>query len=417
VHEGSATHAVAPRRHAVRMLPRRLIRWSLDRLNAVLPKREQILLHLYPDTDGALPPILEACREVDARVVVLLTDPGTAVARHARDVLGARVVVCRRGSPAAAWHYVRSRYVIFSHLALLSGHLSSRQTLVNIWHGMPVKADGRLDRPQPPILADWTLASSEHFRPVMAEAMGVPLSSVVVLNSPRLEQLARRHPDIWRSLGISRSRWERVVVWMPTFRGRQPDQGGAGVKPAPLLSEDGIARLAAFLERRRCLLVLRRHPYEAQAAPLAVPGIIELTDADLEAAGAGIYEVLAEADGLITDASSVWVDYLVVDRPIIIYFPDLASFTADRSLVLDPYEQWTPGPVLQTEAEFLDALDAFAAGVDRHRSRRGAVRRTLVGEDFADLSVRVLALAGVQREAQGHGAGKQLTIVDGASER
>jgi hypothetical protein len=286
--------------------------------------------------------------------------------------------------------------------------------VVNIWHGMPVKADGRLDRPQPPILADWTLASSEHFRPIVADTMGVPLTSVVVLNSPRLEHLVRRHPDIWDTLGIGRSRWDRVVVWMPTFRGRQPDQGGAGVKPAPLLSADGIARLADLLERRRCLLVLRRHPYEAQAAPLAVPGVIELTDAGLEAAGAGMYDVLAEADGLITDASSVWIDYLVVDRPIIIYFPDLTSFTADRPMALDPYEQWTPGPVLQAEAEFLDALDAVATGVDRHRSRRAAVRRMLVAEDLADLSARVLSLAGVHRGALGHGVEKQSRIIPGS---
>jgi CDP-glycerol glycerophosphotransferase len=417
VREGSTDNSFPTRWQAVRTLPRRLIRWILDQLNALLPKREQILLHLYPDTDGSLPPLLEACHGTDARIVVLLTDPDSAVALRARTVLGERVAVCRRGSLEAAWHFLRSRYVIFTHPAVISGRLSPRQTLVNIWHGMPVKAEGRLDRPQAPVLANWTLASSEHFRPMVAEALGVPLASVVVLNSPRIEHMTRRHPDIWDKLGISRSGWDRVVVWMPTFRGRQPDQGGAGVNHAPLLSAEGIVRLADLLDRRRCLLVLRRHPYETQAAPLSVPGIMELTDSALEAAGAGVYDVLAEADGLITDASSVWLEYLALDRPIIIYFPDLASFVADRRLMLDPYEQWTPGPVLQTEGECLEALDAVANGIDRHGSRRRAVQRVLVGDDFAELSARVLALAGIHAEAPGYGVEGEKRIVGGASGR
>lgn len=393
--EAARTSAGVQPGRAVRQPVRRLRQWMFDQLNALLPKREQVLLSLYPDTDASLPPLLEACREVEARVVVLLTDPGNAVATRVRDALGKRAAVYRRGSLAAAWHYARSKYVIFTHPAFISRRLSSRQTVVDIWHGMPIKALGRLDRPQPRVLADWTLASSERFRRPMAEALGVPVASVVTLNSPRLEHLARSHRDVWAELGIDRSRWERVVVWMPTYRGREADEGGTGVAHPPLLSEDGMVALGDLLARRRCLLILRRHPYEAQAAPVAGTGVVELTDAVLEAAGTGIYDVLAESDGLVSDLSSVWLDYLVLDRPVIVYFPDLKSYTADRRLVLEPYDRWTPGPVLQTEEDFLDALDAVATGTDRHRDRRRAVRAALMGEDVDGLAVRVLALAGV----------------------
>jgi CDP-glycerol glycerophosphotransferase len=380
---------------AARELRERLLPWILDQLNARTPKRHQVLLSVYPDTDASLPPLLDACRDLDARVVVLLTDPRNAVGTHVLDELGARAAVYRRGSLAAAWQYLRSSQVLFTHPVHESRRLASRQTVVNIWHGMPIKAIGMLDGQRDRVLAHWTLAGSEHFRPLMAEAFGIPLASVVALHSPRIEHLSRRHPDVWDRLGIDRSRVERVVVWMPTFRGREVGEGGAGVHSAPLLSADGMARLAELLDRRRCLLVLRRHPYEARSAPMSAPGIVELTDAVLEAGGAGIYDVLAEADGLISDVSSVWLDFLVLDRPVIIYFPDVASYTADRRLLLDPYESWTPGPLLRTEAELLSALDDAAAGIDRHAARRREVGRTLVGTPDANLSVRVLALAGV----------------------
>lgn len=369
----------------------------LHQVNAVLPKRNQLLLNLYPDTDASLPPLLEACRDVEGRVVVLLTDPTNAVATRVRESLGARVRVLRRGSAAAAWQYLRSRSVVFTHPVHGGGRLSPRQTVVDIWHGMPIKAIGRLDGPQDAVLADLTLASSGFFRPFMAAALGVPPQSVVLLNSPRIEQLCRAHPGVWQQLGIDRARYDRVLVWMPTFRGREPERGGAGVRSAPLLSAKGTTRLAEVLARRRCLLVLRRHPYEAQTAPVSAPGVVELTDAVLEAVGVGVYEVLAEADGLITDVSSVWLDYLLLDRPIVIWFPDVDDYTADRQLVLDPYDAWTPGPVLDDEDDLLAAVDAVAAGEDAHRPRRREVRRELMGDDVEDLSARVLALAGLRR--------------------
>ncbi len=379
--------------HVARVLGRRPLDW----LNAAVPKREQLLLNLFPDTDASLPPLLEACRDAEGRVVVLLTDPSNAVAARVRESLGARARVCRRGSLGAVWQYLRSRSVVFTHPVHDAGRLARRQTVVNVWHGMPIKAIGRLDGRQDVVLADWTLAGSEFYRPLLAEALGVPAESVVVLHSPRIEQLCRGHADVWDRLGLDRSTYDRVLVWMPTFRGREPERGGGGVSSPPLLSPDGVARLGELLARRRCLLVLRRHPYEAHAVPVSVPGVLELTDAVLEAAGVGIYEVLAEADGLVTDVSSVWLDFLLRDRPIVIWFPDLDAYTADRPLLLDPYEAWTPGPPLVDEDDLLAALDAVATGEDPFRVRRQQVREVLMSGRCGGLATRVLAFAGVRR--------------------
>ncbi|WP_448638572.1 CDP-glycerol glycerophosphotransferase family protein [Geodermatophilus sp. URMC 63] len=376
---------------------RHLTRAALDLANAAVPKRQQLLLNLYPDTDASLPPLLAACRDTQGRVVVLLTDPTSAVAARVREALGARARVHRRGSLPAAWQYLRSASVVFTHPVHDTARLSPRQTLVDVWHGMPIKAIGRLDGSADTVPADWTLASSDFYRPIVAEALGVPPESVVALNSPRIEHLCRRHEDVWDRLGIDRRAHDRVLVWMPTFRGREPERGGSGVQSARLLSADGAERLAALLERRRCLLVLRRHPYEARTAPVPVPGVLELTDAVLEAAGVGVYEVLAEADGLVTDVSSVWLDHLLLDRPVVIWFPDVGEYTADRPLLLEPYGSWTPGPVLVEEDDLLAALDAVAAGEDPHRVRRREVRQLLMGEEREGVSARVLALAGIHR--------------------
>ena len=48
-------------------------------------------------------------------------------------------------------------------------------------------------------------------------------------------------------------------------------------------------------------------------------------------------------DLLITDYSSVYFDYLLLDRPIIFVPVDLEEYRKTRGFLLEPYDYWTPG--------------------------------------------------------------------------
>jgi CDP-glycerol glycerophosphotransferase len=69
-----------------------------------------------------------------------------------------------------------------------------------------------------------------------------------------------------------------------------------------------------------------------------------------------IYPALSLFDVLITDYSSIYFDYLLLNRPIIFFPYDYESYIAkDKELLFD-YLQITPGPVCKSQDEVEKAL-------------------------------------------------------------
>ena len=70
-------------------LVHRALQVALEHLNQHLPKADRLLISAFPDTDASLPALLDACRDTDVPVVVLLTRPESAVGAQVREALGA----------------------------------------------------------------------------------------------------------------------------------------------------------------------------------------------------------------------------------------------------------------------------------------------------------------------------------------
>ena len=60
------------------------------------------------------------------------------------------------------------------------------------------------------------------------------------------------------------------------------------------------------------------------------------------------YDFLNVVDVLITDYSSIYFDYLLLNRPIIFHMPDLEEYQKKRGFILDPLDEWTPGDMSTT---------------------------------------------------------------------
>ena len=359
----------------VRQVVRRAFVALIRLVNHLVPKRRQAVVALYPDYESSTGVLLDGLRRQHIDVVVAQERPDPAWAPGP----GARVV--RLGSPASLWDFLRSRWLFFSHPRFI-GMTCRRQRVVNLWHGMPIKAIQLLDDNDvdaAPVPSDLTVSSSELFAPLLAAAFGVPAETVRVLPHPRWEALVRTDGrDALRRLGVDAEPGQTVLAWLPTFRGRM-HADGSGIAPGLRLTDGFVRQLSELLERCNGLLLLRRHPYEAAEAPVHAERIVEVRDADLRAARLGVYEMLAGVDALISDSSSVWIDFLVRDRPTLIYFPDLDEYTAERALLLSPFDAWTPSPILADEDQLLAELEAVLAGADRHRARRQRISGQLIG--------------------------------------
>ncbi len=148
--------------------------------------------------------------------------------------------------------------------------------------------------------------------------------------NPRTDQLWRAvEPDRLAALGITGRLRGLDADVPPGPRGRR-DAGRSRSRPTPAerRTAPSSARSLDGLRARGIQLVVKPHPMDADRREW--PGAVTVDEADLAAAGVSLYELLGSSSGLVTDYSSVWVDYLLIDRPIAFLVPDRDTY--DREL-------------------------------------------------------------------------------------
>lgn len=140
---------------------------------------------------------------------------------------------------------------------------------------------------------------------------------------------------------------KKVLLYAPTFRAKA-DGTVEGFK-FPFDVEEFADRLGD-----RFTLLVRTHYLNSVTLPPSVAGrVIDVSRHH------DITPLLALADGLITDYSSVMFDYAVLDRPMLFFAYDYEKYANDiRGTYFDLKEK-APGPVVATADELLQALAAF----------------------------------------------------------
>ncbi len=344
----------------------RIIRWT-DR---VVPPTPSVVLHSSPDLDDSVVALLRAA-PADLNLTLLAED-APAARRRAR-ALGVDVNVVARRSVRGLWRYWRAAVAVCTH-GLFGSHARGRtKQVVGLWHG----EFGKLIGPfvdEPPRHFDWVPVSSELSRSLRSAEFALHPQHIHVVGSPRQLLLEAPTDATARVPGAGPH-----LVWAPTYRtsvtGLIRTDGDPGSLERELALDD--AALLDCLHRYGATLWFRPHPAASEDVPTFDPAVRRATNADLEEWGLTFYELLAVADGFVTDYSSLWVDYLLCDGPMIAFCPDLEDYRRNRGLALEPHEQWFPGPVVGTRADLLAALEGLLDGVDPDASRRTSVRSLL----------------------------------------
>ena len=150
-----------------------------------------------------------------------------------------------------------------------------------------------------------------------------------------------------------------------------------------------VDRLHSLLEAMDATLLLRMHPSEEDSGAYDA-----LVDGErIRYAGQSVtespIELLPAVDVLITDYSSIYVDFLPFDRPIV-FIPDRHDrFQSIRGLAFN-YDRYFPGEHVQTFEEFTEHVETLADGeADGHAANRQFVRQVLL-PDWERGSIEVL---------------------------
>lgn len=293
-----------------------------------------------------------------------------------------------RGSLSALLVLARAEIVVTTHTYPLLEAMS-RAMVVNLWHGLSLKGIGATQKNAfPSHLQDLEsfgrrttlcIASSDLSRDLVAASRMIDPRKIEVTGYPRNDWLfsASSRKNLEQAACLSLHN-RTALLYAPTYRD-QP-RGKDQREPAMnrILRELLTPELRSALQERNAVLVVKLHPYDEGRLPLLdyafQPPFHLLTGQDLAHAGLDLYEVLGGVDILITDYSSIAMDFLLLNRPIIFYVPDAEDFTKARGMKLEPIDFWMPGPKAMDAAQLISALDLVGAEPDRYAGARAAVR-------------------------------------------
>ncbi|MEW2067106.1 CDP-glycerol glycerophosphotransferase family protein [Streptomyces sp. NPDC007346] len=277
----------------------------------------------------------------------------------------------------------------------------ARTTYLQTWHGSAYKRMG-FDETRVQLLAapqrerlqqavhrfDHFLVRSERDVATLARAYRLPEDRLLRTGYPRNDALIAERarsesegrlprPPLARELGLEDHR--KVVLYAPTFRG-----GPAGGKQA---RRRLLLDVREFAERfgDTYTLLVRAHYLEAARLPLCPPGTVIDVSRHHD-----VSEILALTDVLVTDYSSIMFDFALLDRPVVLYAPDLDAYAAERGSYFDLREK-APGPLTATQEELFAELAELKKSDLRHASRRAAFAAEFGAYDRGDAARRVVA--------------------------
>lgn len=229
---------------------------------------------------------------------------------------------------------LRAQYLISNMTFLPFFVRKPQQVYINLWHGIPIKAMG-LDS-DPALLAsantqrNFRLASKVMLAGEYAmEKTVVPYGSqtlatanTYLVGSPRIDLTLRADKaDVRSRLGVRNNL--PIVLYAPTWRGKL---GGVSKDYNHQLA--AIEALEAELQSTHNLFISLHH-LDAANVPNLQNRVIRVVPEDVD-----MNEILAATDVLISDYSSILVDYLVLDLPIVLFLPDRASYESTRSVYI-----------------------------------------------------------------------------------
>jgi CDP-glycerol glycerophosphotransferase (TagB/SpsB family) len=337
-------------------------------LGWVVPKDPRLLIVGGRHFGGNTGPVFERAEHHGLGAYWLTTRAEILALGHPR-IVSAR-------SWRGIWLGARAGRVAFTHTLedfspLRFPHPAVR--LFNFWHGMPLR---RVSTQDPDFWARshaksdlremkryaGMFVTSAAMVDVFRMTFGLPPEKIHITGQPRTDRLVRREfAPIDHLFKPRLPAGHRKVLYCPTWREHK------SVQLFPFSDLDH-AVLQETLEKLDAVIYVRTHPNDpgqwprpdGRIVPFQRDIVPEITD------------VLGHFQALITDYSSVFYDFLLLDRPTIFLPYDLETYSVRPGFYL-PFESLAAGPRPATQVDFLRELGQALRFPDRYADERRRV--------------------------------------------
>ncbi|MCT4603470.1 MAG: CDP-glycerol glycerophosphotransferase family protein [Marinifilum sp.] len=253
-----------------------------------------------------------------------------------------------------------------------------RKNIIYLGHGTPVKQIGYQTPVWNKFGKSYQLQSYSYLTAcsdieclMLASGFRVSLNQMWLTGMPRYDYLLSENNQDAELVQQNPYLHKKVILYAPTWR------DGKLTEFFPF--EDYKAELLErFLEEHDAYLLIRGHKESVKRKSILKDESLFSLERVKKAEQnhfPDVTELLPFVDILITDYSSILVDYLLLDRPICFIPYDIEEYCKYQGLILD-YERNTPGKKFENMQDLIEGLNNYIANPNIDQEWRQAVRET-----------------------------------------
>lgn len=239
----------------------------------------------------------------------------------------------------------------------------------------------------------------------MSEYWQEPEEKAVITGYPRLDYFF--HPDTSVLDKINKKwhfdQYHKVIFWMPTFRQSNNEslsedyiKNQTGL---PIFeTRDSLLEFSDFLKEKNLILVFKLHHLQA-ALPVFqshFDNILLVRDEELHNLGVQLYQFISMADAMISDYSSISIDFLLKDKPIVFTLDDYKEYDKSRGLFPKNAIDYMKGYHVYNQKELEESISEIAEEVDTYKDDRDAIMKDYHTYTDGYSAMRVLNAIGVK---------------------
>lgn len=252
-----------------------------------------------------------------------------------------------------------SRYIFlndnFFPLAFMK--FNSKNMIIQLWHapGASKKFGGSVDIKSRKILSrisqntDYLIVTSEKIKQYYSEAFQIPRYKIKALGLPRMDYYFENHDldklkeDFCKKYNVGADK--KIILYAPTFRDEE--------KYNNVFDYLDLNKFNSVLGDEY-VLALRLHPkiknfYDNEISSNSQ--YIDVSDFESE------QELMLISDILITDYSSIMIEYAILNKPILFFTYDLDSYLNNERGFYYDFKTTVPGPIIYTSDDLIKIID------------------------------------------------------------
>lgn len=257
-----------------------------------------------------------------------------------------------------------------SGISRYSRYLTTKHLIIQLWHGIPLKKIGKLfpgeNWDKETVKYSATVCSSKQDQKIMADVFSpLPHERVWVTGLPRNDFILMDEgnlPSDYKSIlqGLSdRISGQKFILYAPTWR-ENPDD-------LYVFSNEELLELNNILVENNAVFGIRGHSnvrghssYKGGQLPERIFFVNDIKDVNI---------VLRLTDILITDYSSIYIDFLLKEKPILHFTYDVDSYVNERGF-LYKLEDAFASQYFTTFNELIDKLASVLDGKELDKEMR-----------------------------------------------